>query len=174
MEKSIELHTISKVDVMKGRLDIELEPLSTFLLENLGNRLNEDPTHTHYEDLECPDSPVIDQIIEQIQDTFKMVTGIETELESKWVHVHEKNMSTNIHDHTPCDLSAVFYVSVPEGSGDICFHTSHNKYESSRSVFAPEENSFLIFPGFVEHSVARHQTEEKRISLAFNLNIVQE
>lgn len=172
MEKSLEIHTISKIDVIKGRSNVDLTGLAELLIEHSENRLDPEPSHTHYEDSFCPDSPIIDQIIEDLKSAFRAASGLDIELHSKWAHIHEKNMSTNIHDHYPCDISSAFYVSVPEGSGQICFHSSHNKYHPTRTVFQPEEGMFLIFPGVLEHSVTRNQSEEKRISLAFNFTVV--
>ena len=83
-------------------------------------------------------------------------------------------MSTNIHDHYPCDVSTAFYVSVPEGSGKICFYPSHNKYLPTRTLFEPEEGMFLIFPGLLEHAVTRNHSDKPRISLAFNFTITKQ
>ena len=91
--------------------------------------------------------------------------------EKAWVHVHEKNMSTDKHNHYPLDISAVFYVSVPDGSGDIVFHPSHNKYHPQRNSYPPEEGVFYIFPGILDHSVTRNNSNERRISLSCNFKI---
>ena len=174
MEKSIEIHTISKIDVMRGTSNIDLTGLADLLLDHQNNRLDPEPSHTHYEDSHCPDHPIVDEIINELKSTFKAVTKLDLELHSKWAHIHQKNMSTNIHDHYPCDVSSAFYVSVPEGSGKICFHPSLNKYHPMREVFEPHEGMFLIFPGILEHSVTRNHSEQPRISLAFNFTIVKD
>ena len=123
-----ETYTISRIDVIKSTSDVDLTGLSALLLEHEDNRLDSDPSNTHYEDSHCPDHPIVDRIIDDMIDAFKAETGLDLELHSKWAHIHQKNMSTNIHDHYPSDVSSVFYVSVPEGSGNICFHPAHNKY----------------------------------------------
>ena len=174
MEKSIELHTISKIDVIRGTTDVDLTGLAEVLLEHKNNRLDPEPSHTHYEDSFCPDHPIVDKIVYELMSAFRAASGLDLMLHSKWAHIHEKNMSTNIHDHYPCDVSSAFYVSVPEGSGNICFHPSHNKYHPTREVFQPHEGMFLIFPGTLEHSVTRNHSEQPRISLAFNFTIVKD
>ena len=91
-----------------------------------------------------------------------------------WSHIHEKNMSTTIHNHYPVEISAVFYVSVPEGSGKLLLHPHHNKYHLATVPFEPEEGMFFIFPGALEHSVTRNHSDKPRISLAFNFNLYKE
>ena len=167
-----ETYTISRIDVIKGTSDVDLTGLSDLLLEHEGNRLDSDPSNTHYEDSHCPDHPIVDRIVDDMIDAFKVETGLDLELHSKWAHIHQKNMSTNIHDHYPSDVSSVFYVSVPEGSGNICFHPSHNKYHPRREVFESREGMFLMFPGTLEHSVTRNHSERPRISLSFNFSII--
>jgi hypothetical protein len=170
MEKSLEIHTISRIDVLRGTSNVDLTGLADLLLEHQNNRLDPEPSHTHYEDSECPDHPIVDSIVHELMTAFKAATKMDLMLHSKWAHIHQKNMSTNMHDHYPCDVSSAFYVSVPEGSGNICFHPSHNKYHPTREVFQPQEGMFLMFPGTLEHSVTRNHSEEPRISLAFNHN----
>ena len=172
MKKRVEIVTISQIDVMRGTSDVDLTGLSELLLEHKENRLNSEPSHTHYEDSFCPDHPTVDKISSELRSIVKEATKLNLVLHSKWAHIHEKNMSTNIHDHYPCDISTVFYVSVPEGSGNICFHPSYNKYSLAREMFQPHEGMFLIFPGTLQHSVTRNHSEQPRISLSFNFSIV--
>ena len=85
-------------------------------------------------------------------------------------------MSTNMHDHYPDDISSVFYVSSPKGSGNIVFYPNwftHQRYSrGDTSSFAPEVGKFLIFPGSLDHAVTRNHSDEPRISLVFNFNIL--
>jgi|TARA_B100001250_G_C19644234_1_gene719650 hypothetical protein len=173
MEKNLEIHTISKVDICCGRTSINLDGLSDLILDNASEKLDSDPSHTHYEDTICPDSPIIDKIINEMICAFKGATGFDIELTDRWSHIHEKNMSTTLHDHYPSDISSAFYVSVPDNAGQIVFHPSHNRYHPARVSIPPEEGMYLMFPGYLDHSVTRNQSKEKRISLAFNFNILQ-
>ena len=84
--------------------------------------------------------------------------------------------SDNMHDHYPDDISSVFYVSTPKGSGNIVFYPNwftHQRYSrGDTSSFTPEVGKFLIFPGTLDHAVTRNHSDEPRISLVFNFNIL--
>ena len=51
-------------------------------------------------------------------------------------------MSTNWHDHGGY-YAGVYYVSVPEGSGDIIFDRQH---QPRVSISTPVEGKYIIFP----------------------------
>ena len=117
MEKSLEIHTISKIDVCKGQSNINsdgLAMLADLILTKKDKRLDNDEWSTHYEDTEAPDCKMLDDIVIEMAKAFHAATGYQLVLDSKWSHIHEKNMSTTIHNHYPVEISAVFYVSVPE------------------------------------------------------------
>ena len=171
MEKSIEVHSISKLEVLKGKSTLNLDGLVDDILKLKSYRLDDNPVNSHYEDTRCPESPVVQEIVKELAEAFKGVTQLDLILLDCWSHIHEKNMSTNQHSHYPADVSAVYYVKVPEGSGQLIFHPSANPYHPGRNAFKPEEKTFILFPSFVDHSVTRNQSDETRISLSFNFKI---
>ena len=126
MEENLETHTIFKIDVLKGKSSIDIDGLADLLLEHFDHRLNDDPTTPLYEDSFCPDSPIIDSIVEELKDSFNQLTGGSIKLEEKWAQIHKPQMSTNRHHHYPADVAAVYYVSVPKGSGQLCFYHEYN------------------------------------------------
>ena len=171
MEENLETHTIFQVDVLKGKSSINIDGLADLLLEHFDHRLNEDPTTPLYEDSFCPDSPIIDSIVEELKDSFNQLTGGSIKLEEKWAQIHKPQMSTNRHHHYPADVAAVYYVSVPKGSGQLCFYHEYNKFNPHMIKYKPEEKTFLLFPGLLEHSVSRNLSNTDRISLSFNFNL---
>mgnify|MGYP001189667206 FL=1 len=168
----LETYTISKIDVLEGKSEINLEGLSKLILELESEKSFDLAGDTS----KCPESPIINQIINEMTDSFYKTTGLTIELCKKWCHVHHKNMSTNMHDHYPDDISSVFYVSTPKGSGNIVFYPNwftHQRYSrGDTSSFTPEVGKFLIFPGTLDHAVMRNHSDEPRISLVFNFNIL--
>tara|TARA_B100000131_G_scaffold222555_1_gene214107 strand:+ start:270 stop:809 length:540 start_codon:yes stop_codon:yes gene_type:complete len=167
-----EIVTISKVDVLRGRSLVNIDGLSDLLLEHVDHRLDDDPCNSMYEDSFCPESPIVDSIIEELEGSFYRLTGMAIKEVGRWSHIHEPNMSTNRHSHHPVDISAVYYVTVPKGSGKIVFYTSYNNFNSRKVNFQPEEKMFLMFPGTLDHSVSRNLSDTKRISLSFNFLFV--
>jgi|TARA_Y200000002_G_scaffold202693_1_gene167231 hypothetical protein len=175
------VNTISKIDVFMGRSSVDLIALRNEIDEWLNSATpmgSYDPLTELYEDAPdesyCPKSSIVEELIEEIQNEFKGLTGQEIEHVDHWVHVHYKNMSTEVHNHYPYDVSCVFYLTVPKGSGSLVFLPSHNKFHPPRIPFHPEEGQFLLFPAILDHTVTRNQSEHKRISISFNFKILNQ
>ena len=139
------------------------------ILQNASQKLSSDPNKTQFEDSYCPDSAIIDTIVDDMQ---KVYSKGSLSLINKWGHVHEKNMSTNKHSHGDSDVSAVTYLSAPEGSGFIQFWP--NPLQESGYSIKPEKGMFLLFPGWIPHSVSRNLSSESRVSLSFNFKLNSE
>ncbi len=78
-------------------------------------------------------------------------------------------------------LSGVYYVKVPKNSGTIRFwdprgpliyaqrdNEYFNEATSSQHIF-PEPGLLLFFPTWLEHEVTPNESDEDRISIAFNV-----
>ena len=168
--RDVKLITIAKIDIMKGMVDVDLNSLSKILLDNYHNKFECEVESTYFEDSICPPNDIVDDIIEQIQIDFNAATGEKITPLNYWGHIHEKNMSTNMHNHNDTYVSAVVYVEVPEGSGSIVFRPRLNQYDNSAysSKFQPERGVYYIFPGYLDHFVTRNMSNELRISLSIN------
>jgi uncharacterized protein (TIGR02466 family) len=99
-----------------------------------------------------------------------------------WFSVHTQNSSHDFHVHDDSMLSAAYYVSVPDGSGNIVFldprghHPIHELQDSlpqppfiSFHRHEPRNGDIVIFPSWLPHGVMPTQGSEARVSLAFNL-----
>ena len=93
---------------------------------------------------------------------------------SKWQEFHAHNGNV---------FSAVYYVSVPEGSGRIVFEDpkepdmcpiktkeNRNQLRYSRTGYTPETGTLIIFRSYLRHSVEPGKNTEPRISIAMNYN----
>jgi uncharacterized protein (TIGR02466 family) len=101
---------------------------------------------------------------------FKEATNEDIKCENYWAHIHEKNMSTNTHNHGDFYVSSVLYLSVPKGSGDLVFIPKID-YRDDYAYFKicePIEGYYYLFPSYLDHYVTRNKSEEKRISISFN------
>lgn len=107
-----------------------------------------------------------------------------------WVNVNGKNSFNSQHTHPGSVLSAVFYVKVPENSGDIVFRNpnsiTQNSYfnhwhlldkidstivSAGQIRIKPKNSMLLMFPSWLEHYVDANRSEEDRISIAFNTGL---
>ena len=108
-----------------------------------------------------------------------------------WYNVNPTGASNDRHTHPNCDLAGVFYVKIPEGEcGDLelenpqhfpNFHLLNSmevglkdKTKCSHSLwFPPEEGVTVIFPSNILHRVLTNKTKEDRISISWNMKIVE-
>jgi uncharacterized protein (TIGR02466 family) len=107
-------------------------------------------------------------------------------MSSMWCNISNKESYHPLHLHPFSHISGVFYVSCQEDSGDIEFKDPRPgrwmvpppieqiRPENSMLIqIAPEEGKLLLFPSFLEHSVAQNHTDSQRISISFNFEIRQ-
>ena len=174
INRHIELTTIVKVDIMKGKSFADLNTLKDILLKESDNRLSEDSYDTRYEDTYCPAHPIVDEIINEMILDFKEATNEDIICEEYWGHIHEKNMSTNTHNHGDSYVSSVIYLSVPNGSGNLVLIPKIDKRDDHayRKICEQIEGYYYLFPSYLDHYVTRNKSEEKRVSMSFNFTKV--
>jgi uncharacterized protein (TIGR02466 family) len=99
-----------------------------------------------------------------------------------WAIVNEKNAFNVLHHHPNSMLSGVYYVKVPENSGNIYFYDSRSGaqmllppfkqmtlFTIGKISYKPIEGMFLIFPSWLWHGVETNTSDESRICLSFNV-----
>ena len=89
------------------------------------------------------------------------------------------------HVHPTTEIAGAFYITVPPLSGQIVFRDPRPQCEVSglnrkfgsaipslapRYPIQPKAGELLLFPGWLMHQVEPGQNEEKRISMAININ----
>lgn len=102
-----------------------------------------------------------------------------------WVNINKKGDSNSRHLHYTSNLylSGVYYVKVPENSGNIRFYdprgpivrdaqdTVHFYGEYMYQYIVPQEGMIIFFPTWLEHDVEENQSDEDRVSIAFNIKV---
>ena len=168
----IETDIIAYVQIIKGKISSDMDKLSKLLLDNYDDRLSDKVSSIRYEDSFCPSDPIVDEIINEIQTNFEDLTGEKIYNTSYWGHIHEKNMSTNTHNHKGSYVSAVVYAQTPENCGQIVFLPKLNPYENStyKTSYVAEKGTYLMFPSYLDHFVTRNNSNDIRISMSLNFN----
>lgn len=84
------------------------------------------------------------------------------------------------HGHAMSLYSGVYYLTVPENSGDIVFHEPRPAAKYSRLqadgcrfgsgdvYIAPKAGQLVLFPCWLEHSVLPNESDQTRISIPMN------
>lgn len=103
-----------------------------------------------------------------------------------WINVNKQADFNVPHNHidTNTHFSGIWYLNVPKDSGRLIFlnpdqtvniNDSFNYFDHSFTYstysIIPEDNKLIFFPSNVLHYVEPSRSEEKRISVAFNIEV---
>ena len=103
-----------------------------------------------------------------------------------WVNINGKGSWNSCHSHflqsKPILFSGVYYVKVPKNSGEIGFHDPRSMMASRTldeeylngvpapvQFVMPNAGDCYYFPSWLEHEVRENESEEDRVSIAFNV-----
>jgi uncharacterized protein (TIGR02466 family) len=104
-------------------------------------------------------------------------------IRGSWLNIAEKNQFQEFHTHNDSIISAVYYISAPQGSGSIVFEDPKepdmyplknikpkNNLSFTRIKYEAVEGKLLIFRSYLRHMVEAGSNEDPRISVAINYN----
>jgi hypothetical protein len=125
------------------------------------------------------------------QDVSYKVSG------APWYTVYGKGQNANTHEHLPDHFAVVHFIKFnpevhwpisfvnpnghstkyflelnPHVKNKINFNNSLQSYFHPRFTPSLQEGDLVIFPGQLEHLVEKNHSDEIRITIAFNINIV--
>ena len=109
----------------------------------------------------------------------------EVKITGMWAVINKKNSSNAMHIHSNNYISAAYYVKAPIDCGDIVFYdpkfaatyrypkiSKTNKLNSNIVSFQPKEGMLVLFPSYLQHSVNANKTNQERIVISFNINLI--
>ncbi len=99
-----------------------------------------------------------------------------------WANINPTGGKNTSHTHPNNYLSGVYYVAVPEGSGNIEFADPRaqagvimpptgkwNKFTGNKLAVDVMPGRLVIFPSWLSHSVPANTSDEERVSISFNI-----
>jgi len=109
-------------------------------------------------------SSLIDEATQHAQNILK-VQGLRA---GYWFNYMPPESTTTLHTHDDDDelLSAVYYVDVPENSGNLIIYQGSEKIE-----IRPETGHFIFFKPDVQHEVSRNNSHQHRLSIGINFGL---
>ena len=103
-----------------------------------------------------------------------------------WANVNPPGGMNRAHIHPNSLWSGVYYVKAPENCGSFIvtnpnsvsrerITASERKTEFNRNIaqIKPKEGDLLLFPAYLPHSVGMNLSEEDRIVISFNIDILK-
>ena len=114
-------------------------------------------------------------------DLFKQ----KVKITSMWSIINTKEAFNGRHIHGNNHISAAYYVKAPEKCGNIVFYDPRsapvfnhpiikkpNKLNSDSHSIKPKEGLLVLFPSYLHHSVESNKSDEERIVISFNINLI--
>ena len=102
-------------------------------------------------------------------------------INGSWVNINNKNSYNLKHLHPQTTFSGCIYLQAPEDSGNITFYRPdliemfpvpegmYNPTLYATTTYKPRNGLILVFPAWLEHDVGISNSDEDRISIAFNI-----
>jgi hypothetical protein len=102
---------------------------------------------------------------EWFESTFNRVAAAVSDLtiDEWWFNCGEPLDEYRWHTHSPYEWAGVLYIQTPENSGGIEFRRQEEYY-----THTPQAGEFLLFSGNLAHRVLKNNSDDFRISVAFN------
>jgi len=122
----------------------------------------------------------------KVQDYFNKIIcpagSITPYITQSWINFTEKNQYHHKHSHSNSFISGVFYINCDEKFDKIYFYKrdyeriyleakEYNVFNSSSWWFSVKTGNIILFPSSLQHKVETKETDNTRISLAFNVFI---
>lgn len=130
---------------------------------------------------ERPEFALLAQTVRQsFAHVFQQMTGEEIPFHCEgWVNLHHRGAYNVAHLHQGVLLSGAFYLTVPEGSGDLVLRDPRPGVMLSpfqgpgpncaRYVrIVPRTGLLVVFPNWLEHEVTPHEADTPRVSIGMN------
>ena len=191
-----EQRSLYSCDYIVGYLpEIDTKAIADMVLNNHAKKrmMHEDPNNIRGEDIRIDYDDNIINLKSKLCHEYKSLTGRKIELccdsspkihkdrnESYWAIVHGRGETTQLHSHENIKnyavgphISAAFWVKVPDNSGDFVFEYNPNKYMVSETTIKSVEGFFLMFDSTVKHRVTENLSDDYRIVVSMNFNLVE-
>ena len=121
--------------------------------------------NTYIEEADIPDIATVLDVVKQ-QAGKLLGIPVEKLKAGFWFNAMEAGHRTTLHHHDENDelLSAVYYIRVPENSGELILHDAGKQVS-----IQPQEGKLVVFAPGVLHEVTAHLGSGLRLSVAMNV-----
>ena len=162
-------------DIYSAHLD-GAEQINTELLSGFIKHKDSDQVRRshyfegRYENIYIDDRLIdaISRIKQAVRELVSEITGISPDKlkAGLWFNAMHPGHKTLAHRHDDDDeiMSAVYYVSVPENSGNLVLSDAR-----FTTTVTPEAGLFVLFPPDMMHEVTENRSQDMRLSLGINI-----
>jgi uncharacterized protein (TIGR02466 family) len=110
---------------------------------------------------------------------IKNYTEIDFFISESWINIGGSGARQEKHMHLRSEISGCYYHKTNTLDGAIVFECNDKmlqKFSGSNITsieYQPELGKIILFPSYLTHSVKTNQTEDDRISIAFNIRTTE-
>jgi hypothetical protein len=164
--------------IQKYRLDNAEKINQEILTRFLSHYQDSEVKRTHlfnnrYENIYLTEKqvPQLTAILEQARQHAAAISGHGSLRAGGWFNYMPPGAVTTAHSHDDDDeiLSGVYYVSVPENSGNLVLHQ-----KNEHVIITPEAGMFVFFSPDAVHEVSENLSTEARLSIGINFGPADE
>ena len=107
-------------------------------------------------------------------------------ISNMWAIINTGGSTNSRHQHGNSTISGAYYVRAPKNCGEIVFYdprpapvyfhplsTKPNSLNAMQNSVNPVEGGLVLFPSYLDHSVNPNLSNEERIVISFNINLVK-
>tara|TARA_X000001036_G_C20684750_1_gene807201 strand:- start:1598 stop:2182 length:585 start_codon:yes stop_codon:yes gene_type:complete len=145
-----------------------------------------------YHGVDNPISKVIHLYLQEFFNNREIFSKNSTmKMNSMWININNPGNYNHSHNHPGSDLSGVLWLKVPKDSGNIVFESPNSfaqaklmeaysqKFKDEHTLhdwffMQPQVGLLILFPSHLNHSVTKNDSDEDRISVAFNVSVHHE
>lgn len=144
-------------------------------LENTSKPINSNPWQSNRH---VDTNEIFNELVIELKSMISDVFSSNCKILEMWGSIYEKGQYNNIHNHPPLNTSyhdnplwvGVYYLKTSKNTGGLNIHSPVNC--SNRETFYPKEGDIYIFNSTTYHSVHPNEEDSDRLSVAFNLELV--
>lgn len=129
----------------------------------------------------------IKERLDELYFYFEFKDELSLKIDNAWININKKHNYNAPHDHSYGLFSGVYYVKAEQCMGDvvfvspcpaqgICVNSSIiktlNPFNNNIFRVTPKTGMLILFPSWIYHYTLPNQTEEDRISIAFNTHVI--
>ena len=121
--------------------------------------------NTYIEEVDIPEMAAVLNVLKQQAGQLLGISADKLKA-GFWFNAMEPGHRTTLHHHDENDelLSAVYYIRVPENSGDLILHDGDKQVS-----IQPQEGKLVMFAPDLLHEVTAHLGSGLRLSVAMNV-----
>jgi len=122
------------------------------------------------------EEPIFQELVETLTVMAQDSLSKKLRLTELWANVNHYKDFNGAHTHGGY-VSGVFYLATPENSGNLVLCNPNVRsdvtlFRSDNYCIKPQELACIIFPSWLEHYVEPNLSDEPRISMSFNFEIL--